>query len=89
MVDLAGTACTPLLAGDAVRITAFAWTTPDQQTADRKACLVLVGPNNAPVEIRRVTPRSVPIDPTYFPLPPRIEESFTVESARLSLLPLP
>lgn len=64
-----------LLEGDALRVTAFVWTTPDESNMERVANLVLVGQNNAPVEIRKITPRSVPVDPEYFPLAPRQEET--------------
>jgi len=62
-----------ILSGDAIRITAFSWATNCTRDT-HTARLVKVDESNAPIEIRKIRPRSVLIDPTYFPLGPRTED---------------
>jgi len=61
--------------GDTLRVTAHAWLAP-AAALEHTATLALVGRNNAPIEIRRIKARRVPLDPSFVPLPPR-EQSTT------------
>lgn len=60
--------------GDTLRITAFVWLTPNE-IPNHAATLALLGKQNTPIEIRRIRARSVPIDPSFAPLPPRREDT--------------
>ena len=69
--------------GDTLRVTAFAWLTGDE-IAGHAATLALIGKQNAPIEIRRIKARSVPIDPSFVPIPPREDERRRQVSAPLA-----
>ncbi len=55
--------------GDTLRVSAHAWIDRDHLTG-QSATFVLIGRQNAPIEIRRIAARRAKIDPSYCALPP-------------------